>query len=113
MAHAAVLLWVAAIAHLISGNVDFALAGTILLGSVPGVWIGAGLATRLPERGLRPALGIVIFASGLALLAKAGLELPAAVLVGVPLALALLSAAILRRRGPKGSDPLAPAEVRS
>ncbi|MGH3881557.1 MAG: sulfite exporter TauE/SafE family protein [Actinophytocola sp.] len=98
VAHAAVLLWVAAFAHLISGNVDFALAGTILLGSIPGVWIGAGLASRLPEQGLRPALGIVIFASGLALLAKAGLELPAAVLVGVPLALAVLTAAVLRRR---------------
>ena len=41
------------------GNVDFGLAGTILLGSIPGVWVGANLSTRLPERGLRPALGIV------------------------------------------------------
>ena len=53
VAHAAILLWVAAFAHLISGNVDLALAGTILIGSIPGVWIGASLATRLPERGLR------------------------------------------------------------
>jgi uncharacterized protein len=98
VAHAAVLLWVAAFAHIVSGNVDFGLAGTILLGSIPGVWIGAGLATKLPEKGLRPALGIVIFASGLALLAKAGIELPAVVLVGVPLALAVLSVAVLRRR---------------
>jgi uncharacterized membrane protein YfcA len=98
VAHAAVLLWVAAAAHVVSGNVDFALAGTILLGSVPGVWIGANLATRLPEQGLRPALGIVLLASGLALLGKAGLELPASVLVGVPVVLAVLSAAVLRRR---------------
>jgi uncharacterized membrane protein YfcA len=98
VAHAAVLLWVAAAAHIVSGNVDFGLAGTILLGSVPGVWIGASLASKVPEQGLRPALGIVIFASGLALLTKAGLELPAAVLVGVPLALAALSVAVLRRR---------------
>jgi uncharacterized protein len=98
VAHAAVLLWVAAAAHVVSGNVDFGLAGTILLGSVPGVWIGANLATRLPEQGLRPALGIVLLASGLALLGKAGLELPAAVLIGVPLGLALLSVGVLRRR---------------
>jgi uncharacterized membrane protein YfcA len=99
VAHAAVLLWVAGAAHVVSGNVDFGLAGTILIGSVPGVWLGAHLATRLPERGLRPALGIVLLASGLALLGKAGLEVPAAVLVGVPLALAVVSVAVLRRRG--------------
>jgi uncharacterized membrane protein YfcA len=98
VAHAAVLLWVAAAAHVVSGNVDFGLAGTILIGSIPGVWLGAHLATRLPERGLRPALGIVLLASGLALLGKAGLEVPAAVLVGVPLALAVLSVAVLWRR---------------
>jgi uncharacterized protein len=99
VAHAAVLLWVASAAHVVSGNVDFGLAGTILIGSLPGVWLGAHLATRLPERGLRPALGIVLLASGMALLGKAGLEVPAAVLVGVPLALAVVSVAVLRRRG--------------
>jgi len=98
VAHAAVLLWVAAAAHVVSGNVDFALAGTILIGSLPGVWLGAHLATRLPEQGLRPALGIVLLASGLALLGKAGVDMPPAVLVGVPLGLAVLSAAVLRRR---------------
>lgn len=96
--HAAVLLWVAAAAHLVSGNVDLALAGNILLGSVPGVWAGASLATRLPAQGLRPALGIVLLASGLALLTKAGVPLPAFVLVGLPLALAALSVGVLRSR---------------
>ena len=52
--HAALLLWVAAIAHLFSGNVDLLLTATILIGSLPGVWVGTQLATRLPERGLRP-----------------------------------------------------------
>jgi uncharacterized membrane protein YfcA len=97
VAHAAVLLWVAAFAHLISGNVDLALAGTLLLGSVPGVWLGANLSTRLPERGLRPALGIVMFTSGLALLTKAGIGIPAVALVLVPLLLGLASYLILRR----------------
>lgn len=98
VAHAAVLLWVAALAHLVSGNVDFGLAGTILIGSIPGVWLGAHLATRLPEKGLRPALGIVLLTSGLGLLSKAGLDLPAVVLIGVPLALVVVSVAVLRRR---------------
>ena len=34
--HAAVLLWAAGIAHWIGGNIDFLLAGTILVGSIPG-----------------------------------------------------------------------------
>ena len=99
--HAAVLLWVAALAHLFSGNIDFALAGTILLGSIPGVWIGSSLATRLPERGLRPALGIVLVSSGLALFSKAGWDLPPAVLVATPLVLSTVTIAVLRHRTPK------------
>ena len=81
------LLWVAAIAHLFSGNVDLLLTATILIGSLPGVWVGTQLATRLPERGLRPALGVVLLSAGLALLSKAGVDIPAAVIVAAPLAL--------------------------
>jgi len=96
VAHAAVLLWVASIAHLVSGNVDLGLAANILVGSVPGVWLGSSLASRLPENGLRPTLAIVLIASGMALLSKAGLALPVAVLVGVPLALAVVSVIVIR-----------------
>ena len=46
--HAAVMLFAAAIAHTIAGNVDFALVGTILIGSIPGIWIGSHLTSRLP-----------------------------------------------------------------
>jgi uncharacterized membrane protein YfcA len=103
--HAAVLLWVASAAHLISGNIDFALAGTILIGSIPGVWIGANLSTRLPADALRPALAIVLVASGMALLTKAGLALPVAVLVGIPFALAVLSFLVHRSRNPVEASP--------
>lgn len=86
--HAAILLWVAGLAHLISGNVDLGLAANILVGSVPGVWLGTWMAQRLPDAGLRPALGIVLLASGLALLSKAGAAVSGTAIVGVPLALA-------------------------
>jgi uncharacterized membrane protein YfcA len=99
--HAALLLWVAAIAHLFSGNVDLLLTATILIGSLPGVWLGTHLATRLPERGLRPALGVVLLSAGLALLTKAGVEIPAAVIVAVPLVLGAIAYLILRERSPK------------
>jgi len=111
VAHAAILLWVAAFAHLISGNVDLALAGTILIGSIPGVWIGASLATRLPERGLRPALGIVLLSSGLALLGKAGFDIPAAILVGTPVVLVIISYLLLRRRSEPTPEPIAAAQT--
>jgi uncharacterized membrane protein YfcA len=101
--HAAILLWVAGIAHFVSGNVDLALAGNILVGSLPGVWLGVTLSTRLPANGLRPALGIVLLAGALGLLSKAGAEIPPAAIVGVPVALALLAGGlhVLRNRPPR------------
>jgi uncharacterized protein len=101
VAHAAVLLWVAAAAHVVAGNVDYGLAGTILIGSLPGVWIGTNLATKLPKNALRAALGVVLLTSGLALLSKAGLELPAFVLVLVPVVGAVTCYLVLRRRTPE------------
>ncbi|MGB2712372.1 MAG: sulfite exporter TauE/SafE family protein [Conexibacter sp.] len=108
--HAALLLWVAAFAHFLSGNVDFALAGNILIGSVPGVWIGSNLAFRLPENALRPTLAIVLLAAGLALLRKAGAEFPIAIIFLVPLAVAVAAAALhrIRVRAARTSARLAP-----
>jgi uncharacterized protein len=68
--HAAILLWAAGMAHWVSGNVDFVLAGNILLGSVPGVVVGAHFATRAPVGFLRTALGVVLVASGLVTVQK-------------------------------------------
>jgi uncharacterized membrane protein YfcA len=70
--HAAVLLWAAGIAHWIGGNVDFVLAGNILLGSVPGVLLGGLLAVRVPQGLLRRALAVVLIASGTTLVVKEG-----------------------------------------
>jgi uncharacterized protein len=97
--HAAVLLWAAAVAHIVAGNVDFGLVGAILLGSIPGVWIGSHLSVRLPSAVLRTALGAVMIAAAVALFGKAGVKLPLAVLVAAPVALvAGLGAQALARR---------------
>ncbi len=96
--HAAILLWVAGFAHFVSGNVDFALMGTILVGSLPGVWIGTLLIGRVAANALRPVLGCVLLGSALGVLTKAGVELPAAVLVGVPLALGVVAYVLHRVR---------------
>jgi len=88
--HAALLLWAAAAAHIVAGNVDFALAGNILIGSVPGVWIGSHWSVRVPVPVLRTTLAVVLIGSGLALLGKAGLGIPVAVLVPFPVAVIVL-----------------------
>jgi uncharacterized protein len=68
--HAAILLWAAGIAHWVGGNVDFVLAANILLGSIPGVVIGASLSDRAPQGFLRSALGLVLIGSGIVTVQK-------------------------------------------
>jgi uncharacterized protein len=68
--HAAILLWAAGIAHWVGGNVDFSLAGEILLGSVPGVIVGAALSDRAPTGFIRTALGVVLIGSGIVTIQK-------------------------------------------
>jgi uncharacterized membrane protein YfcA len=68
--HAAVLLWAAGIAHWVGGNVDFTLAANILIGSIPGVVIGAALSSRAPQGFIRTALGIVLVGSGIVTIQK-------------------------------------------
>jgi uncharacterized membrane protein YfcA len=88
--HAAILLWAAAAAHIVAGNVDYGLAGTILLGSVPGVWIGSHMSVRVPAGTLRTILGVVLIGAGLGLASKAGAPIPPAVIGAVPLILGAL-----------------------
>ena len=88
--HAAILLWAAALAHLVAGDIDFGLAGTILIGSIPGVWIGSGLSVRVPVPALRTALGLLLLGAGLGLLQKAGAGVPTGVLALFPASVAVL-----------------------
>jgi uncharacterized protein len=87
--HAAVLLWAAGLAHWVGGNVDLALAGTILLGSVPGVVVGSHFAARAPTGFLRLCLGVVLVGSGIVTVQKGDpVVWPiAAVVAGIGLAL--------------------------
>ena len=93
--HAAVVLWAATIAHIVAGNVDYALAGTILIGSVPGVLLGSHMSVRLPAGTLRTLLGVVLIGAAMGLGSKAGLPIPPAAIAAVPV---LLAAIVLWQR---------------
>jgi len=97
--HAAILLWAAGLAHIVGGNVDFALMGTILIGSLPGVVIGTHLIGHVSAIALRPALGCVLLASAFGVLTKAGVDVPATVILGVPAAAGMLAYVLQRKRG--------------
>src|SRR5215217_7587574 len=71
IAHATVLSFVVGLAHMTQGNVDFSLAGTLLLGSIPGVLIGSRIAPWLPGKPLKSILaGMLIFVGVRLLLAS-------------------------------------------
>lgn len=88
--NSAIVLWAAALAHVVAGDVDYGLAGTILLGSVPGVWVGSALSYRVPVGALRVALALLIVGASLALIQKAGAGIPTPVLAGFPPAVGAL-----------------------
>src|SRR3954469_10171954 len=96
--HAALMLWAAGVAHAFADNIDYALMGTILIGSLPGVWIGEHLARRVPAAALRPALGCVMLGSALGVFKKAGVDLSPLIIFGVPLLVLLASYALHRAR---------------
>ncbi len=98
----AILLWVAAAGYAAGANVDFGLAGNLLIGSIPGVWLGSQLMDRVPAQALRAILSVVLLGSALAMASKAGLKLPAGVIIGAPLAIGLLGSLLYRVRSTAG-----------
>ncbi len=60
VAFAIIVLVPSLLGHLRIGDVNPKLAGLLLLGSVPGVFVGSQLVTRLPERWFRSALATVL-----------------------------------------------------
>jgi uncharacterized membrane protein YfcA len=109
--HAAVLLWAAGFAHWVGGNIDFALAGNILLGSVPGVLVGGMLSVRAPQAFLRRALAVVLIASGTTLVVKEGspeVVIPA-ILVASLIVGSLFAAQAISQRRLRRADPAAGA----
>lgn len=64
LAHAIPVALIAGLGHLALGNVDFGLLGWLLLGSLPGVWVGTHLSTKAPDTIVRNALAVILLIVG-------------------------------------------------
>ena len=79
----------AAIGHLLFGDFRLGLTSSLLVGCMPGVYVGARVSSRAPDHVIRPALVVVLMTSALKLLGvpnlALGLALVAMVAAGLPL----------------------------
>jgi len=64
IAHAVPLTLVAGIGHAMLGNVDWILFVSLVIGSVPGIWLGAQLTRRLPDGVIRGLLCASLLMAG-------------------------------------------------
>ncbi len=62
------LVGAAAIGHMIFGNLSLQLTGSVLLGAIPGVYVGARISAKASDRYIRPVLVAVLAISSLKLL---------------------------------------------
>ncbi len=114
----------AAVGHLIFGDFSLDITGPLLLGSIPGVWIGAQLSARLRGGFVRRALAFILLASGLKTLGIGDTATAAILLVSLLVAPPLWmyirhrngfpAFAVVEeraRRARRAAAPLDPAEV--
>lgn len=66
--HALILVGVSAMGHFVLSDIHIPLLGALLLGSIPGVWIGSKMSMFFPEKVLRPILATTLFFLGYKLL---------------------------------------------
>jgi uncharacterized membrane protein YfcA len=102
----------AAIGHLLFGDFRLALTASILVGSLPGVYLGARFSSRAPDHVIRPALTVVLATTALKLL---GMPTGLVCAIGTVLALIAIGRGVItsqRLRGRSAAVPT-PAEPAS
>jgi uncharacterized membrane protein YfcA len=68
--HAMILLAAAGTAHWVKGNVELRLVAGLLVGSVPGVWLGGRLSQVVPHAPLRAGLAVLLALIGVKLVSS-------------------------------------------
>jgi uncharacterized protein len=99
----------AAVGHILFGDFKLDLTTSLLLGCIPGVWVGAHLSARAPGGLVRRALAFVLLASALKLLHVSTAD-TGIILILVALIAPLLWMLVRRRHG---FPALAPSARRS
>ena len=90
------LVAAASVGHLMFGQVSLGITTSMLIGAIPGAFIGAQISSRAPGGVIRRALAILLMASGLKLI---GMPTPAVLVsAGAALLLGPIAWALLRRR---------------
>jgi uncharacterized membrane protein YfcA len=64
IAHAVPLTAIAGMGHMALGTVNYVLLGSLLLGSLPGIYLGSHLSAKVPEKVLRPILATMLLIIG-------------------------------------------------
>jgi uncharacterized membrane protein YfcA len=98
----------AAVGHALFGDLDLGISVPLIIGSIPGAFIGAHLSARLPGGVIRRVLAFVLLASGLKLLNISNQA--TAVILGITLVAAPLVWMLIRRQ--YGFPALASVEIR-
>lgn len=65
LAHAVPITAIAGLGHVHIGTVDFLLLGSLLIGSLPGIYLGSHTGANLPEKIIRPILASMLLLIGL------------------------------------------------
>ncbi|MDX1496388.1 MAG: sulfite exporter TauE/SafE family protein [Salinisphaeraceae bacterium] len=73
LAHAVPLTAIAGIGHMSLGTVDVPMLGYLLLGSIPGIYLGTRIGFRLPDHVLRPVIAGVLILIAIGLFSKTAL----------------------------------------
>ncbi len=68
--HGAILAIITALNYTSAGKADWSLVGLLLIGSVPGAWLGARLVNRVDRRIVRAFLSVLVLWAGIQVLLK-------------------------------------------
>jgi uncharacterized protein len=71
LAHAVIITAIAGLGHASLGTVDYSMLGWLLLGAMPGIWIGSQIGFRLDARTLKRAVAVLLLVIGGTSLQKA------------------------------------------
>jgi uncharacterized membrane protein YfcA len=101
----------AALGHIFFGDFKLALTASILVGAIPGVFIGAQLSSRAPDHIIRPSLIIVLLASSSKLLGASNQVAAIAVVAAALVMLAVSLGLKARRKAAEAQKPLLGADA--